>query len=168
MRRCVGTEGRLQESDGPSGSSGLGSVPAIARGDAFGRPGEIDGTAGHDRATAMLLPKRLRCRARVGSIARYSADCAGLAGTENAVTVVPPGPLAASRDAAGRMPAGVGPKGVTPGSGSGSTIFRRLPPCVWRKRGRGVSAPARPNGKRYAVVRVVEIVELVEAALQAP
>jgi hypothetical protein len=104
----------------------------------------------------------------VGSIARYSADRAGLAGTENAVTVVPPDSLVASRDAAGRMPAGVGPKGVILGSGSGSTIFRRLPPCVWRKRGRGVSAPACPNGKRHAVVCVVEIVELVEAALQAP
>jgi hypothetical protein len=168
MRRCVGAEGRLQESDGPLGSAGLGSVPAIARGDAFGRLCEIDGTAEHDRATAMLLPKRLPCRASVGSIARYSADCAGLAGTENAVTVVPPGPLAASRDAAGRMPAGVGPKGVTLGSGSGSTVFRRLPPCVWRKRGRGASAPARPNDERHAVARVGEMVELVEAALQAP
>jgi hypothetical protein len=168
MRRCVGAEGRLQESGGPLGSAGLGSVPAIVRGDAFGRPRGIDGTAGHDRATAVLLPKRLRCRARVGSTARYSADCAGLAGTENAVAVVPPGPLAASRDAAGRMPAGVGPKGVSLGSGSGSTVFRRLPPCAWRKRGRGASAPARPNGERHAVARVGEMVELVEAALQAP
>lgn len=64
------------------GSAGLGSVSAIARGNAFGRPCGIDGTAGHDRATAALLPKRLRCRARVGSAARYSADCAGFAGTE--------------------------------------------------------------------------------------
>ena len=44
---------------GPSGSAGLGLVPAMARRDAFGCARKIEGTAGHVRATAVLLPERL-------------------------------------------------------------------------------------------------------------
>jgi hypothetical protein len=85
---------------GPSGPTGLGLVPAMMRDDAFGRLRKIEGTAGHVRATAVLLPERLQRCIRAAASHGMAMIEPGLPARVVAVPVVRLSPPAALRDAA--------------------------------------------------------------------